>query len=115
MEWFAAGKVIEGAVTSKGKAATAIENKLNDATKAKIEKVRAEAQRTKYENNLANHKGGKDYINKDGKLPEGQYKEFDLNPSQKGVARGSERIVIEKNTGKTYYTPDHYETFIEIP
>jgi guanyl-specific ribonuclease Sa len=35
------------------------------------------------------------------------YKEYDVNPYQKGVNRGTERIVIGSD-GKAYYTNDHY-------
>lgn len=49
--------------------------------------------------------------------PTGQsitYREFDVNPFQKGGNRGAERIVIGSD-GKAYFTNDHYGTFIEIP
>jgi len=42
------------------------------------------------------------------------YREFDVNPYQKGVNRGAERVVVGSN-GKAYYTGDHYGTFTEIP
>jgi guanyl-specific ribonuclease Sa len=25
-----------------------------------------------------------------------------------------ERLIIDKNTGNVYYTPDHYETFVKL-
>ncbi len=40
------------------------------------------------------------------------YKEYDVNPYQKGVNRGTERVVI--GNGKAYYTNDHYINFDEI-
>jgi len=38
------------------------------------------------------------------------YKEWDVNPFQKGVNRGTERIVTGSD-GRAYYTTDHYTTF----
>ena len=38
------------------------------------------------------------------------YKEYDINPYQRGVNRGAERIVIGSD-GRAYYTSDHYSTF----
>jgi len=42
------------------------------------------------------------------------YQEFDVSPFQKGVNRGTDRIVTGSD-GKAYFTNDHYRTFIEIP
>lgn len=61
------------------------------------------------------YKGGKEYKNepKNGgqKLPEGtKYKEYDVNPYEKGTDRGGERIVIGAD-GSKWYTNDHYDTF----
>lgn len=70
------------------------------------------------------YKGGKTF-NNDGRgggevLPKKDaagnlitYKEYDVNPYQKGVNRGAERIV-KGSDGKTYYTNDHYNTFTPI-
>lgn len=41
-----------------------------------------------------------------------KYKEYDVNPYQKGVNRGTERVVI--GNGKAYYTNNHYKTFTLI-
>ncbi len=41
------------------------------------------------------------------------YKEYDVNPYQKGVNRGAERLV-RGSDGRSYYTNDHYETFTLI-
>lgn len=38
------------------------------------------------------------------------YKEWDVNPYQKGLNRGAERIVTCSD-GQAYYTTDHYKTF----
>ncbi|MFQ5608002.1 MAG: RHS repeat-associated core domain-containing protein, partial [Candidatus Zixiibacteriota bacterium] len=53
-------------------------------------------------------KGGGKYDNSDGKLPEGNYVEYDVD--HKGDSgRSDRRVVYDKNTGKSYYTDDHYE------
>jgi len=41
------------------------------------------------------------------------YREYDINPRQAGVNRGSERIVVGSN-GRAYYMSDHYRTFTPI-
>jgi RHS repeat-associated protein len=41
------------------------------------------------------------------------YKEYDVNPYQKGVNRGTERVVIGSDS-RAYYTNDHYKSFTEI-
>ncbi len=55
--------------------------------------------------------GGQTFGNRERRLPRGQYREYDVNPKRAGKNRGAERIVIERRTGKAYYTLDHYETF----
>ena len=63
------------------------------------------------------YKGGREFMN-DGRnggqvLPASgaPYHEYDIYPKVKGVARGTERIVIS-STGLAWYTNDHYQTFI---
>lgn len=61
------------------------------------------------------YKGGRVFQNREGKLPAcGNYREYDIHPYVKGQNRGSEHIVVDINTGRAWYTPDHYQTFIEI-
>ena len=94
-------------------------SKIDSITFDKIEKVYTEAKRTNYNNTLKGLKGAREYRN-DGRygsqlLPEGgDYVEFDLAPKIKGVKRNMERIVIDKSSGKVYYTNNHYETFTDI-
>jgi ribonuclease T1 len=41
-----------------------------------------------------------------------------VNPKVRGRSRDAERIVIEQDTGRAYYTGNHYRTFMplnEIP
>jgi ribonuclease T1 len=58
--------------------------------------------------------GGRPFQNRERRLPRGQYREYDVNPKVPGQNRGPERLVIEQRTGKTYYTKDHYRTFVQI-
>ena len=41
-----------------------------------------------------------------------RYQEWDVNPKERGVNRGTERIITSDT--KAYYTNDHYKTFQEI-
>jgi guanyl-specific ribonuclease Sa len=55
------------------------------------------------------------YANKSGALPEqdlGYYTESDIWPSGSGVKRGAERLIF--GGGKVWFTPDHYDTFVQI-
>jgi guanyl-specific ribonuclease Sa len=58
--------------------------------------------------------GGRTFQNRERRLPRGHYREYDVNPNRPGKNRGSERIVIERRTGKAYYTGDHYRTFVPM-
>ena len=63
---------------------------------------------------LPGYVGGKTFYNRERKLPPSQYREYDVHPVQPGRNRGPERLVIDQRTGKAYYTPDHYDTFIPM-
>ena len=58
--------------------------------------------------------GGRTFRNRERRLPPGDYREYDVNPRIRGQDRGAERLVIERRTGKAYYTDDHYRTFIPM-
>lgn len=58
--------------------------------------------------------GGRAFQNRERHLPRGSYREYDVSPKASGRARGAERIVIERKTGRAYYTRDHYETFVPM-
>lgn len=49
----------------------------------------------------------------DNILPKGEYIETDIIKNPKKY-RGQERLVIDKNSGKVYYTNNHYKTFTDI-
>ena len=64
----------------------------------------------------AGHIGGRVWHNREKKLPRsGNYHEFDVNPKVRGRNRGADRIIVDYDTGKGWYTADHYRTFISIP
>lgn len=63
---------------------------------------------------LPGYIGGREFQNRERRLPRGRYREYDVNPKIRGRARGAERIVIEQRTGKAYYTGDHYRTFLPL-
>lgn len=65
-------------------------------------------------------KGGSEYVN-DGRgnsqvlprKPGVTYREWDVNPKQKGVNRGGERLVTGSD-GSAFYTTQHYKSFIQF-
>ena len=63
---------------------------------------------------LAGYVGGKVFQNRERRLPLGRYKEYDVNRKVPGRSRDAERLVIEQDTGKAYYTDDHYRTFFPL-
>ncbi|MGC4096904.1 MAG: ribonuclease domain-containing protein [Nitrospira sp.] len=63
---------------------------------------------------LPGYVGGRDFQNRERRLPRGSYREYDVNPKIRGRGRDAERIVIEQRTGKAYYTGDHYRTFVPL-
>jgi ribonuclease T1 len=63
---------------------------------------------------LPGYVGGKVFQNRERRLPRGRYKEYDVNRRVRGRSRDAERLVIEQDTGKAYYTNDHYRTFLPL-
>jgi ribonuclease T1 len=63
---------------------------------------------------LPGYVGGKVFQNRERRLPRGRYKEYDVNRRVPGRSRDAERLVIEQDTGKAYYTKDHYRTFLPL-
>ena len=55
--------------------------------------------------------GGDRFGNYEGLLPDGKYKECDVNYS--GGRRGAERLIYDQN-GSVYYTNDHYKSFTQL-
>lgn len=46
-------------------------------------------------------------------LPKGNYIEYTVD-TPGASNRGARRIVVDQDSGRTYYTDDHYRSFIEI-
>lgn len=63
---------------------------------------------------LPGYIGGGAFQNRERRLPRGHYREYDVSPKIRGRSRDAERIVIEQDTGKAYYTGDHYRTFTPL-
>jgi ribonuclease T1 len=63
---------------------------------------------------LPGYIGGGAFQNRERRLPRGHYREYDVSPNIRGRSRDAERIVIEQDTGKAYYTGDHYRTFTPL-
>ena len=63
---------------------------------------------------LPGYVGGREFQNRERRLPWGRYREYDVNPKLRGRGRDAERLVIEQRTGKAYYTGDHYRTFVPL-
>ena len=58
-----------------------------------------------------NYAGGQFY-NREGQLPaNATYYEYDVYPRAYGAARDAYRIVVNKSTGATWFSPDHYVNF----
>jgi guanyl-specific ribonuclease Sa len=55
--------------------------------------------------------GGSKFGNYDSQLPDGSYKECDID--YHGGYRGSKRIIYSTD-GRVYYTEDHYQTFEQL-
>ena len=63
---------------------------------------------------LPGYVGGRDFLNRERRLPPGRYREYDVNPKIPGRSRDAERLVINQRTGQAYYTGNHYRTFIPL-
>ncbi len=63
---------------------------------------------------LPGYIGGREFQNRERRLPPGRYREYDVNPKVRGRPRDAERLIVEQKTGMAYYTGDHYRTFIPL-
>ena len=63
---------------------------------------------------LPGYVGGTRFQNRERRLPPGTYREYDVHPRIRGRDRGPERLVIDGKSGRAYYTPDHYRTFVLV-
>ncbi|WBB68153.1 ribonuclease domain-containing protein [Micromonospora sp. WMMD812] len=63
---------------------------------------------------LSNFAGGRFY-NYEGQLPaNATYYEYDVYPRRNGAARDAYRIVVNKSTGVTWFSPNHYGDFYRL-
>ena len=61
-----------------------------------------------------NYTGGT-FQNREGQLPSGaSYNEYDVYPRALGASRDAYRIVVDRSTKVTWFTPDHYVTFYKL-
>ena len=63
---------------------------------------------------LTGYVGGRAFHNREGRLPAGRYREYDVHPRSAGRNRGPERLVVDQTTGRAFYTGDHYRTFVPL-
>ncbi|MEO3930819.1 ribonuclease domain-containing protein [Micromonosporaceae bacterium B7E4] len=63
---------------------------------------------------LYNYAGGQ-HFNREGQLPtNATYYEYDVYPRTRGAARDAYRIAVNKATGATWFTPNHYTDFYRL-
>ncbi len=101
-------------------ATPALDRRLHRVAKGPPQKAKdlLEAIQHHERNALPGYIGGRAFQNRERRLPRGHYREYDVNPKIRGRPRDAERIVIEQDTGRAYYTDNHYRTFMplnEIP
>lgn len=104
-----AGKVVQE--TSKD--VTKGGRKLPFADKDRLTEINKTLDRIDGNGPFPHKRDGITFKNREGKLPEGNYKEYTVDTPE-ASNRGARRIVKEQDTGNTYYTDDHYENFIQI-
>ena len=93
-----------------------LDRQLHRAARDPLQKAKdlLEAIRQHGGNALPGYVGGRVFQNRERRLPQGHYREYDVNPKVRGRSRDAERIVIEQDTGRAYYTGNHYRTFIPL-
>ena len=58
---------------------------------------------------------GGTFQNREGELPaNADYNEYDVYPRARGAARDAYRIVVNRSSRETWFTPDHYVTFYKL-
>ncbi|MEV7801692.1 ribonuclease domain-containing protein [Microbispora sp. NPDC088329] len=61
-----------------------------------------------------NYTGGR-FHNREGRLPGGAaYYEYDVYSRPRGASRDAYRIVVDRGTGVTWFSPDHYTDFYRL-
>ncbi|MFI6600556.1 ribonuclease domain-containing protein [Nonomuraea sp. NPDC050536] len=65
-------------------------------------------------NGRYNYTGGRFY-NREGQLPStATYYEYDVYSRSRGAARDAYRIVVNRSTGVTWFSPNHYTDFYRL-
>ena len=105
-----------GAWTSGARATDLSAAEIGGSQRAAPEKAYALLETLKQRHGipLPGYVGGKLFHNRERRLPHGRYKEYDVNRKVPGHSRDAERLVIEQDSGKAYYTDDHYRTFLPL-
>lgn len=97
-------------------ATSPLDRQLHRATKDPLQKAKdlLEAIQRHEGKALPGYIGGRVFQNRERRVPRGHYREYDVNPKIRGRPRDAERIIIEQDSGRAYYTGDHYRTFIPL-
>ena len=94
-------------LTTPDRAPTALLLQHEQAAPQKAYDLLAQLQ-ARYGKPLPGYVGGREFQNRERRLPPGHYREYDVNPKIRGHSRDAERIVIEQDTG------NHYRTFMPL-
>ncbi len=80
----------------------------------RIEEVNRTLDRIESGGPFRHRRDGIKFQNREGRLPEGgDYREYTVD-TPGSTTRGARRVVVDQNTGRTFYTDDHYRSFVEI-
>ena len=83
----------------------------NDA--GRLTEVNKTLDRIESKGPFPHKKDGTVFKNREGRLPEGNYREYAVDtPGARN--RGARRVVQDTDSGRTYYTDDHYKNFTQI-
>ena len=112
----AAATSVQSAAAALHSATPPLDRQLHRAAKDPLQKAKnlLEAIQQHGGKALPGYVGGREFQNRERRLPPGHYREYDVNPKVRGRSRDAERIVIEQDTGRAYYTGNHYKTFTPL-
>ncbi len=108
------GKVEKQIVNETEDAANLVERNLPFKDSDRLTEINKTLDRIEQGDNFCYKKDGTLFRNDKKKLPaDGDYREYTVN-TPGASNRGTRRILVDQNSGNTYYTDDHYENFIQI-
>jgi len=87
--------------------------KLPFSDKARVTEVNKTLDRIDSGGPFPYKKDGTVFKNREGALPKGNYREYTVD-TPGASNRGARRVVRDVDSGRTYYTDDHYRNFIQI-